>query len=242
MVEALRQAAAADGACASSPSASTTPATRARARKLAQRPRAQGAAPRRPIGVRGALRRQRRGERAAPRGHRSQARRPRAHRARAPTRTTDAFVREVTAAVASVKAGAPSRRRRCGSRSRVELTPSLLRASLVLGAVMLLVVARPRNLPIALPPLPGAGASLALHLVTVRDVVHVLSLTWNATLALVGLMLLSATLEANGAFRAAAHAIARAGARRRAAALRRPGAARPPAPPRSWPTTAPSSS
>src|SRR4051812_32060105 len=75
---------------------------------------------------------------------------------------------------------------------------------------MLLVIARPRNLPIALAAVLGAGASMALHLVTVRDVVHVLSLTWNATLALVGLMLLSATLEANGAFAAAAHAIARA--------------------------------
>jgi arsenical pump membrane protein len=90
------------------------------------------------------------------------------------------------------------------------MTPSLERASLVLGVVMLLVIARPRNLPIALSALLGAGACFALHLVSARDVVHVLSLTWNAVLALVGLMLLSATLEANGAFRAAAHTIARA--------------------------------
>ncbi len=90
------------------------------------------------------------------------------------------------------------------------MTPSLARAALVLAVVMLLVIARPRNLPIALAALLGAGASLLLRLVSLRDVVHVLGLTWNATLALVGLMLLSATLEANGAFRAAAHAIARA--------------------------------
>jgi arsenical pump membrane protein len=89
------------------------------------------------------------------------------------------------------------------------VTPSLARASLLLAAVMLLVIARPRNLPIALAAVLGAGASLALHLVSLRDVVHVLQLTWNATLTLVGLMILSATLEANGAFRAAAHAIAR---------------------------------
>lgn len=88
------------------------------------------------------------------------------------------------------------------------MTPSFERAALVLAAVMLLVIARPRNLPIALSALLGAGACLGLRLVTLRDVVHVLSLTWNATLALVGLMLLSATLEANGAFRAAAHTIA----------------------------------
>ena len=89
------------------------------------------------------------------------------------------------------------------------MTPSLARAAIVLGAVMLLVIARPRNLPIAAAAVLGAGASWLLHLVSLRDVVHVLGLTWNATLALVGLMLLSATLEANGAFRAAAHAIAR---------------------------------
>lgn len=90
------------------------------------------------------------------------------------------------------------------------MTPSLARASLVLAAVMLLVIARPKKLPIALSALAGAAASLALHLVSLRDVVRVLGLTWNATLALIGLMLLSATLEANGAFAAAAHAIARA--------------------------------
>jgi len=90
------------------------------------------------------------------------------------------------------------------------MTPSLGHASLLLAAVMLLVIARPRNLPIATAAVIGAGASWLLHLVSLHDVVRVLSLTWNATLALVGLMLLSATLEANGAFRAAAHAIARA--------------------------------
>jgi arsenical pump membrane protein len=89
------------------------------------------------------------------------------------------------------------------------VTSSPLGASLILAAVMLLVIVRPRNAPIALSALAGAGATLALHLVSLRDVVRVLGLTWNATLALVGLMLLSATLEANGAFRAAAHAIAR---------------------------------
>ena len=55
----------------------------------------------------------------------------------------------------------------------------------------------------------AAVAVFACGMVSARDVVHVLGLTWNAMLALVGLMLLSATLEANGAFRAAAHAIAR---------------------------------
>jgi arsenical pump membrane protein len=82
--------------------------------------------------------------------------------------------------------------------------------ALLLAAVMLLVVWRPRGLPVAAPAWIGAGAALMLHLVSFHDFGVVLGLTWNATLALVGLMLLSATLEANGAFAAAAHHIARA--------------------------------
>lgn len=88
------------------------------------------------------------------------------------------------------------------------MTPSLL-PSLILAAVVVLAVWRPRGLPVALPAGLGALACLALGLVSARDLVRVAGLTWNATLALCGLMLLSATLEANGAFRAAAHRIAR---------------------------------
>jgi arsenical pump membrane protein len=86
----------------------------------------------------------------------------------------------------------------------------LLLSALLLGAVMVLVVWQPRGLPVFAPALAGAVAALALGVVSVRDLGAVVGLTWNATLALVGLMLLSATLEANGAFRAAAHRIARA--------------------------------
>ena len=89
------------------------------------------------------------------------------------------------------------------------MTLQLGLAAAALAAVMATVIARPRGLPIALSALVGAVACVALRLVSPRDLLHVLGLTWNATLALVGLMLLSATLEANGAFRAAAHAIAR---------------------------------
>jgi arsenical pump membrane protein len=86
----------------------------------------------------------------------------------------------------------------------------MLLPSLLLTVVMTLVIWRPRNLPVAAPAWLGAGAALMLHLVSFADMWRVLQLTWNATLALVGLMLLSATLEANGAFAAAAHRIARA--------------------------------
>jgi arsenical pump membrane protein len=83
-------------------------------------------------------------------------------------------------------------------------------AALLLATVMLLVVWQPRGLPVFIPALAGALAAWALGIVGVRDLGTVAGLTWNASLALVGLMLLSATLESNGAFRAAAHRIARA--------------------------------
>jgi arsenical pump membrane protein len=92
------------------------------------------------------------------------------------------------------------------------LPPSSLApvAGALLAAVMLLVVWQPRGLPVVVPAVLGALGSLALGLVGGHDLVRVIGLTWNATLALVGLMLLSATLDGNGAFRAAAHRIARA--------------------------------
>lgn len=90
------------------------------------------------------------------------------------------------------------------------MSASLVPPALVLAAVMALVIVRPRRLPVAVPASLGALACLAFGLVRPHDVVRVLGLTWNAVLTLVGLMLLSGTLEANGAFRAAAHRIARA--------------------------------
>jgi arsenical pump membrane protein len=87
----------------------------------------------------------------------------------------------------------------------------LIAAALVFGAVMAVVVWRPRGLSPAFPALAGAIACVALRLASPHDVVQVLARTWNATLALVGLMLLSAVLDGNGAFRAAAHFVARRG-------------------------------
>jgi arsenical pump membrane protein len=81
--------------------------------------------------------------------------------------------------------------------------------AVLLGAVIMLVLWRPRGLAPAWPALGGALAAGALGLVGLADVARVLGMTWNATAALLGLMLMSAVLEENGLFRAAAHAIAR---------------------------------
>ena len=86
----------------------------------------------------------------------------------------------------------------------------MILSGLILAAVMVLVLVRPRGLGVAWPALGGAAACLALALVKPADTLAVLAMTWNAGLALVGLLVLSAVLEANGAFRAAAHRIARA--------------------------------
>jgi arsenical pump membrane protein len=86
----------------------------------------------------------------------------------------------------------------------------LIAAGFVLVLVLALVIWRPRGLSVAWPAAVGAMLMLALGLVSVRDVETVVLRTWDATLALVGLMLLSSLLEANGTFRAAAHQVARA--------------------------------
>lgn len=78
-----------------------------------------------------------------------------------------------------------------------------------LVVVLALVLWRPRGLPVAWTATGGALLAAALGLVGVEDARALVDRTGNATVALVGLMWLSATLDASGAFRAAAHAIAR---------------------------------
>jgi arsenical pump membrane protein len=85
---------------------------------------------------------------------------------------------------------------------------ALVASALILSVVMVLVLLRPRGVAIAWPALLGAVACVALRLVSLDDVVRVLGMTWNATCALAGLMLLSAVLDANGAFRIGAHRVA----------------------------------
>jgi arsenical pump membrane protein len=75
--------------------------------------------------------------------------------------------------------------------------------------VLTLVLWRPRGLPVAWTATGGAVLAAALGLIDLDDARALVARTGNATVALVGLMWLSATLDASGAFRAAAHAIAR---------------------------------
>lgn len=82
------------------------------------------------------------------------------------------------------------------------------RAALLL-VVVGLVIWRPRGLHVAVPAVVGAVLCLALGWIGADEVKTVVSLTWNATLTLIGLMLLSAVLDKNGAFRWAAFKVAR---------------------------------
>ncbi|MBW4697211.1 MAG: hypothetical protein KME03_04800 [Aphanocapsa lilacina HA4352-LM1] len=88
---------------------------------------------------------------------------------------------------------------------------SVLAALLFVG-VMVPVLRPPWGLPIAVPAVAGAVLAVALGLADFSDVVQVLALTWNAVFTLVGLVLFSAALEANGFFRwAALHVVRLAG-------------------------------
>ncbi|MCW5807273.1 MAG: hypothetical protein KIT31_33265 [Deltaproteobacteria bacterium] len=84
-------------------------------------------------------------------------------------------------------------------------------AGAVLVVVMVGATWRPRGISIAWFALGGALICGALGLVSFADLEQIATRTWDAALALIGLVLISAVLDANGAFRAAAHRVARAG-------------------------------
>lgn len=69
---------------------------------------------------------------------------------------------------------------------------------------MLVVVWKPRGLSIGWPAVIGAGAAVLAGVVTVQDVWAVTSIVWNATLSLVGIILISLLLDAIGFFEWAA--------------------------------------
>jgi arsenical pump membrane protein len=79
----------------------------------------------------------------------------------------------------------------------------------IFAIARVLMIVQPRGLDVTWSAVGGAAACLAFGLVGWHDVTRVLGQTWNATLALIGLMLLSAVLDENGCFRAAAHWVAR---------------------------------
>jgi arsenical pump membrane protein len=82
----------------------------------------------------------------------------------------------------------------------------------VFALTLYLVIFRPRGLSVAAGALIGAALALLLGLVGVSDVLAVWNDTWNATLTLVALIVLSLLLDAAGLFRfLALHLARRAG-------------------------------
>ena len=74
---------------------------------------------------------------------------------------------------------------------------------------LILVICRPRGLNIGLIALGGALVAGLLQLISWGDVIRVTQIVWNATSALVGIMIISAVLDQVGFFRWAALHVAR---------------------------------
>ncbi len=65
---------------------------------------------------------------------------------------------------------------------------------------LLLVLLRPWNLDVGVAALVGAALALVFKLISIADIVAVTRIVWNATAALVGIMLISAALDRAGFF------------------------------------------
>ncbi|MDY0327382.1 MAG: arsenic transporter [Arcobacteraceae bacterium] len=76
----------------------------------------------------------------------------------------------------------------------------MISASLVFLATLTLVILQPRGLQIGTSAIIGAVVALALGIVSLSDVVEVSSIVWDATLAFIGIIILSMVLDEIGFF------------------------------------------
>ncbi|WP_374711761.1 arsenical efflux pump membrane protein ArsB [Symbiobacterium terraclitae] len=86
---------------------------------------------------------------------------------------------------------------------------TILTPAAIFAGTLYLVIRRPRNLNTGISALLGALLALLAGAITLADVQSVVGIVWDATLALVAIMIISALLEQAGFFRWAALHMAR---------------------------------
>ena len=84
----------------------------------------------------------------------------------------------------------------------------LLSIAIFIGT-LLLVILRPKNIPIGYSALIGAAISYAVGIINFSDVVIVWGIVWNATFTFVAIIIISLVLDEAGVFEYAAIKIAR---------------------------------
>lgn len=74
---------------------------------------------------------------------------------------------------------------------------------------LILILWQPKGLQIGTSAIIGATAVLILRLVNFNDAIEIIKIVWDATLAFIGIIILSTVLEKNGFFEYAAIKIAK---------------------------------